>query len=293
MREISIPGGTGAKFVFKSGQRQMLKQELELEHLRADNSRFGIENTWKTAIREYQGQPPEKLGWVPFENAPTIQITSGATQADQILSQAEDLIFQTNPVLTVQPRKDEFDDVAEDIQELVKWGTNNGANGGPWRFEPGMKEGLLDATQVGTYIGYIPFLKTERVTDIRRVIDFGPQILSVAPEHFILPANATKNIQKTSFCTMVQFMDREELRWRSQAGNWMMDEAAAADGESKVRHDRLRAAGVMESSPEGPLKVKVGYNRPSTGSSEVFLGHYREIAALENRYNEPFCLHRS
>ena len=259
MREISIAAGTGAKFVFKTGQRQMLKEFLQLEHLRADNSRYGIENTWKQAIRMYQGDPPEKLGWVPFENAPTIEITSGATQADQILSQAEDLIFQTNPILTVQSRKDEFDNVSEDIQELVKWGTANSANGGPWRYEPGMKEGLLDCTQMGTMIGYVPFIKTERITDIRRVIDFGPQIFSIAPEHFILPANATKNIQREKFCTMVQYMDRPELSWRAQAGNWAMDESAAADGESKVRHDRLRAAGVVDSSPEGPLKVKVGY----------------------------------
>jgi hypothetical protein len=259
MREISIPGGTGKPFVFKSGQRQMLKECLQLEHLRSDNSRFGWENTLKQAIRMYQGDPPEKLGWVPFENAPTVEITTGATQADQILSQAEDLIFQTNPVLTIQSRKDEFDNVAEDIQELVKWGTNNGANGGPWRYEPGLKEGLIDNIQAGTCIGYVPFIKTARVTDIRRVVDFGPKVMSVAPEHFMLPASATKDIQSAKFCTMVQYMDRSELRWRSEAGNWMMDEAASADGESKVRHDRLRAAGIFESAPEGPLKVKVGY----------------------------------
>jgi len=259
MREISIPGGTGKPFVFKSGQRQMLKQCLQLEHTRAYNSRFGVDNTMKNAIRQYQGQAPEKLGWVPFENAPTIEITSGATQADQILSQAEDLIFQTNPILTVQARKDEFDDVQEDIQELVKWGTANSANGGPWRYEPGMKEGLIDGVQLGTMIGYIPFVKSERVTDIRRVIDFGPQIMSIAPEHFILPANATKDIQRAKFCTMVQYMDKDELRWRAQAGEWMMDDAASADGESNIRKDRLRAAGVMESTPDGSTRVKVGY----------------------------------
>lgn len=237
----------------------MLKQELQLEHYRADNSRFGIENTWKEALRMYQGNPPEKLGWVPFENAPTVEVTTGATQADTILSQAEDLIFQTNPVVTAQSRKDEFDNVAADIQELINWGTDNGAMGGPWRFEPGVKEGLIDDVQLGTCVGYVPFIKTERVTDLRRVIDFGPQILSVAPEHFILPATATKDIQKAKFCTMVSYMDRAELGWRAEAGEWDIDEAASADGESKIRHDRLRQAGVSESSPEGPLKVKVGY----------------------------------
>jgi hypothetical protein len=301
VREISIPGGTGAKFVFKTGQRQMLKECLTLEHLRADNSRFGWENTLKTAIREYQGQPPEKLGWVPFENAPTIQITSGATQADQILSQAEDLIFQTNPILTIQSRKDEFDDVSEDIQELVKWGTNNGANGGPWRYEPGMKEGLLDNVQAGTCVGYIPFLKTSRVTDIRRVIDFGPKVMSVAPEHFVLPANATKDIQAAKFCTMVQYMDRSELRYRAQAGDWMIDEAASADGESKVRHDRLRTAGLTQSAPEGPLKVKVGYTfiyfdfRDGLGERDLEVIWNMTsggiLKCMYNRYNcRPFVL---
>ena len=105
MREISIPGGTGKPFSFKSGQRQMLKEFLQLEHLRAANSRFGWENTLKQAIRQYQGDAPEKLGWVPFENAPTVQVTTGATQADQILSQAEDLIFSTNPCSIIQSRR--------------------------------------------------------------------------------------------------------------------------------------------------------------------------------------------
>ena len=259
MREISVSGGTGKAFQFKSGQRQMLKEWLQLEHTRAANSRYGIENTWKTAIRQYQGQPPEKLGWVPFENAPTIEVTTGASQADQILSQAEDLIFQTNPVLTIRSRKEEFDQVSDDIQDLVSYGTNNGGNGGPWEFEPGLKEGLIDDVQLGTCIGYVPFIKTSRVTDIMRVLDFGPKVMCVAPEHFVLPANSTKNIQKAKFCTMIMFMDRSELRYRAQAGEWMMDEAAAADGESMVRKDRMRAAGIMESSPEGPLKVKVGY----------------------------------
>jgi hypothetical protein len=51
----------------------MLKECLQLDHLRADNSRFGWENTLKNAIRQYQGMPPEKLGWVPFENAPVVE----------------------------------------------------------------------------------------------------------------------------------------------------------------------------------------------------------------------------
>lgn len=237
----------------------MLKERLQLEHTRADNSRYGIENTWKTAIRQYQGQPPEKLGWVPFENAPTVEVTTGATQADTILSQAEDLIFQTNPVLTIRSRKEEFDDVSEDIQDLVNYGTANSGNGGPWRFEPGLKEGLIDDIQLGTCIGYVPFTKTTRITDIRKVSSVGPKCLSVAPEHFILPANCTKDIQEAEFCTMVVYMDRSILRYRAQVNNWMIDDAAAADGESQVRKDRMRAAGVMDSAPEGPLKVKVGY----------------------------------
>lgn len=279
----------------------MLKEFLQLEHLRAANSRFGWENTLKQAIRQYQGDAPEKLGWVPFENAPTVQVTTGATQADQILSQAEDLIFQTNPVLTIQSRKDEFDGVAEDIQELVKWGTNNGANGGPWRYEPGLKEGLIDDIQAGTCVGYVPFIKTSRVTDIRRVIDFGPKVMSVAPEHFILPAGATKDIQAAKFCTMVQYMDRTELRYRAQAGNWQIDEAASADGESKVRHDRLRAAGIMDTAPEGPLKVKVGYTfcyfdfQDGMGPRDLEviwnMTSGNILKAMYNRYNcRPFVL---
>lgn len=255
MREISIDGGTGKTLKLTKDQRNDLKNFLVLSHTRAANSRFGIENQWKQNIRRYQGSPPEKQGWVPFEEAPRIEITTGATAADTVVAQMEDLIFQVKPPLTIRSRKEEFDDAADAMQDLVNYGVESGV----WNFEPGVKEGMLDQVQQGTVIGYIPFTKSIRVTDIRSVKTFGPKIYCVAPENYILPANATKNIQDCIFCTMILYMDKGQLKFSGKENNWSIDEAASADSESEVRKHRLRAAGVQDSDPKGEPRVKVGY----------------------------------
>jgi len=52
---------------------------------------------------------------------------------------------------------------------------------------------------------------------------------------------------------------RSKLRYPRAGNNWLIDEAAAADGESQIRKDRMRAAGLMDSSPEGAAQSQIGY----------------------------------
>jgi hypothetical protein len=235
-------------------QRARLKERLQNKHKSALQARAGWENICRQCIRMYQGTPDENNRWRPFENAPVIEVTIGAMACDTVISQAEDLIFQVKPPLTIRSRKGEFDDAAEAVQDLV----NHGVESGFWNFEAGVKEALIDQVQMGTVVGYIPYTKTVRKTDVREVVTFGPKIYCLAPEDFIIPANATKNVQSCEFATMRMWMGKDELNLRARLNNWTVDDAAAPDTSSVVRADRMRAAGVSGGSLDTKPPVVIG-----------------------------------
>jgi hypothetical protein len=252
MRTISI--GEGKPLKINMEQRARLKERLQNKHKSALQARAGWENMCRTAIRMYQGTPPDHARWLPFENAPVIEVTIGAMACDTVISQAEDLIFQVKPPLTIRSRKGDFDDAADAVQDLV----NHGVESGFWNFEPGVKEGLIDQVQLGMVVGYIPYTKTVRKTDVREVVTFGPKIHCLAPEDFIIPANATKNIQTCEFATMRMWMGKDELNLRARLNNWTVDDAAAPDTSSVIRADRLRTAGVSGGQLDTKPPVTIG-----------------------------------
>lgn len=252
MRTISI--GEGKPLKVTIDQRARLKDFLENEHKKALQARAGWENMCRTAIRMYQGTPPDHQRWLPFENAPVIEVTIGAMACDTVISQAEDLIFQVKPPLTIRSRKGDFDDTADAVQDLV----NHGVESGFWNFEPGVKEGLIDQVQLGMVVGYIPYTKTVRKTDVREVVTFGPKIHCLAPEDFIIPPNATKDIQVCKFATMRMWMGTKELKLRGRLNNWTVDDASAPDSSSVVRADRLRTAGVSGGGLDTKPPVVIG-----------------------------------
>lgn len=237
-----VASGTGERLKLTNEQRTRLKDFLVTDHKNALDGRFGLENTWRMAIRSYQGEPTHEPDnrWRPFTGAPRIEITLAAEIVDTVLSQAQDLIFQVKPPLTVRSRKDDFDNAAEAFQDLVDWGVESGS----WNFEQGVIRGMIDIIQLGTGIGYAPFTKTVRVTDARKIVTIGPRISVVAPEHFILPKGADKDIQQAKFCTMRTFMSRSDLKLRAKLNNWTIDDAAGSDQDNMVAKDRKSAAGL-------------------------------------------------
>lgn len=241
MRTYAV--GQGKPLKLTRDQRSKLREHLQNEHKRALDSRFGVEGVWRTALRMYQGTPPDNQRWLPFENAPIIEVTVGAMAADSVYAQANDLIFQTKPPLTIRSRKREFEAHAEAMQDLVDYGVESGV----WNFTPAAKEGLLDDVQLGTVVWYVPYTKTVRKTDLREVVTFGPKIHCLAPEDFIIPGNSTKDIQSVKFATMRMWMGKSELNLRARLNNWTVDDAGSADSNSIVRKDRMRTAGVTGS----------------------------------------------
>jgi hypothetical protein len=238
----TIAAGTGSALKLTNDQRTRLKEFLVTDTRKALDGSFGLRNTWRQAIRSYQGDPIDEPDqrWRPFAGAPRIEISVAAEIQDTVVSQVEDLIFQVHPPLTVRARKGKYDDVAAAVQELV----DHGVESGFWNFEQGVKRGTIDWAQLGTVIWYVPFTKTVRVTDVRTVVTMGPRISVVAPEHFILPAGADKDIQQAKFCTMRTFMSKNELKLRKAINHWVIDDAAGSDQDSMVAKDRKSAAGL-------------------------------------------------
>src|SRR5271163_1201682 len=252
-----IATGTGERLRVTNDQRTRLKNFLVEDHKKALDGRFGIENTIRMAIRGYGGNPVDEPDqrWRPFANAPRVNLTIAAEICDTVLSQGQDLIFQTSPPLLCRSRKSEFDDPASAIQDLIDWGTASRA----WNFESGTIRGIIDIIQAGTGIGYVPFTKTVRVTDVRKVVTMGPRISIVPFEHFILPAGSDKDIQQAKFCTMrIPSMSKREAELRKRINNWEIDDATGPDQTSMVSRDRKAAAGLGGGGYTGQESYCVG-----------------------------------
>lgn len=249
MRSVAIHDG--ARLKVSSERRGALKSWLQLVHKIALSNRYQVENEWRAALRAYEGGPyAETPQWKPFEGAEIIEVTEGASACDTVLSQAQDLIFQVEPPVTIRSRKEDFDDTADAIQDLVNWGVDSGT----WKFEPSIIAGLVDTIQLGPQVHYTPWTKTVRKGLSRIVTNFGPKIYCVAPEDFIIPANANdKDVQEMEFCTMRLYWTKEQVNLAARLNNWNVDDAAAADYNSIVRHQRLRNEGVVD---DGPSKTQ-------------------------------------
>lgn len=150
MRSIAMNDGKPLRV--SQTARAKLKEWLQLEHKKAQDARYGLENVWKTAVTMYQGTPPDHQRWIPFENAPVIEVTIGAMMTDEIYAQALDLILQVRPPVTVRSRKGDYDKTADAIQALIDHGTGSKY----WNFLPAIKEGLLDQIKLGSVVWYVP-----------------------------------------------------------------------------------------------------------------------------------------
>lgn len=252
MRSIAMNDGKPLRV--SQTARAKLKEWLQLEHKKAQDARYGLENVWKTAVTMYQGTPPDHQRWIPFENAPVIEVTIGAMMTDEIYAQALDLILQVRPPVTVRSRKGDYDKTADAIQALIDHGTGSKY----WNFLPAIKEGLLDQTKLGSVVWYVPYTKTIRKTNLRQIETFGPKIYSISPWDFICPSSASgKDVQTMKFATMRMVMSKNELNLRARMNNWTIDDAAAPDQTSPARSKELMAAGLSGGTLGGDGKNSI------------------------------------
>ena len=252
MRKVEASDGKPIRLT--ATLRARLKSDLINWHKKALDNRTGVETIWRTALRMYQGTPESKR-WLPFANAPHIEVTIGALGCDNVYAQAIDLIFQVKPPLTIRSRKEQFDKHGEAFQDLVNWGVDSGK----WRFRSATKEGLLDCVQLGPMVFYIPWMKTVRKTDTNKITNIGPAIYALAPEHFIIPAESGSDIQTAQFCTMRKFMAPADARLASSLQGWELDEENSSGTDSNaVENDRRMLSGAGTETT-GKRPIPIGY----------------------------------
>lgn len=252
MRTIAIGDGKALKLTTE--QRSRLQTFLVSGHRDALDQRFGIEKVWQRATTSYQGQSPADPRWTPFKEAPVIEVTIGAMCTDAVAAQANDLIFQSKPILLIRPTKEKWEPHADALQDLVNIEVESKA----WNYRAAVTEGIIDDVKLGTFVLYIPFTKTVRKTDIREITSFGPKIYCLRLEDFIIPANATKDVQSCQFATMRLWTSKKQLNLKARLNNWTIDDTSAAEAESPLQRIRMRTAGLSSSSGEKGEQIAVG-----------------------------------
>ena len=256
MRRIALSDGKPLKI---SGENRVrLKQWLIEEHRKAIDARAGLEQTWRTCLRMYQGSlPSDDKRWLPFEGAPVIEVTVGALCTDAVYAQAIDLIFQVKNPVTVLPapgNKDQKDESIAAVQAYMDHGVSKGFN-----FKPAVKEGLLDDTQLGTFVFYIPWTRTVRKTGVMTIETQGPKIYALDPKDFILPPRSPKNIQDAKWCTARFWFSKTEVNLAGRMQNWTIDDAnAVSDTSDPVGGDRLKLAGIRSSGNDQKKPYAIG-----------------------------------
>lgn len=235
----TVAEGAGESLKLTAEQRSRLSAYLQSAHREALDQRFGVEKMWQRCDNSYIGQSPADPRWTPYKEAPVIEVTIGAMCTDSVIAQANNLIFQTEPILTIRPTHENYQAKAEALQRLV----DIEVRGKMWNFRGGATEGLVDVVKKGNVVWYVPFTKTVRVTDIEKVVTFGPKIYCLPLEDFIMPANSTKDVQAARFATARFWLGRKDLNLKARLNNWSVDDAVGGDSNAP-RYTRLRAAGL-------------------------------------------------
>jgi hypothetical protein len=244
VRTVAV--GEGKALKLSADQKLRLQNFLVFGHKDAISQRFGVEKMWQRADTSYQGQSPADPRWTPFKEAPVIEVTIGAMCVDSVAAQANNLIFQSKPILLVRPTKEEWEPHADALQSLVNIEMDSKA----WNFRSAATEAIIDVTKMGNFVLYVPFTKTVRKTDIRQIVSFGPKIYCLPLEDFILPTNATKDVQSCPFATMRLWMGKKQLNLKARLNNWTVDDAVGADANSGMRHTRMRTVGLEGAAAE-------------------------------------------
>jgi hypothetical protein len=217
-----------------------LRDYLVAEHQRIFDNRVPLERAWRRLLHMYQGRPQLDIRNIPYENCPNLEITIGALASDAIYAQMVDLIFSTNPVMTIRSKGKKWDAVAAGLQTYVDHGVNRAFN-----FKPSAKHALLDCVQLGDMSFYIPWMQTVRQTYRATITDLGPLIYPIPVEDFLMMSNSYGDVQRDKFVTMRLWMSKDELQLRKKQSKWKISEAKESEDKvDPVRKERLAMSGV-------------------------------------------------
>jgi hypothetical protein len=246
MRYVTTLPDTEPPLRVSATAKAMLSGYLQIEIEDALSSRNVLEQSWRGALRRYEGVPKNPYRTVPFENAPNIEVTLGAIACDSIYAQAIDLIYTASPPITCRAVDGRSIDAAKALQRFVNWGAEN-----EFKMREATDHALLDDIQLGTGVYYIPFVEQTKKTKVARVTARGPMMVPVPLEDFLVPGGAYGDLQVSEWCAMRTWMTRAMLDTEAKLRGWDTDHATEAAAVDWVRSQRELLG--MTSSPSRRL----------------------------------------
>lgn len=231
------------------------------EMSRAQGARTDIEYVWEENLQLYEGVPRRPVKNTPFENASNLQVTLGAIACDAIYAQMLNLIFNTDPFITVRPVSEggELTENGKALQRFAEVLSKSERT----KIRPAVENILLDDTKLGTGISYIPwrqFIKKTQLSangELPPHKEQGPVARGVPVEDFWVPGGAFDDIQEMRWVGIRFWLTRHELELRSRAPlNWRVDEAIPSSDLGRLRQMRERLSrhdgfGQRNHNPEG------------------------------------------
>ncbi len=243
MRIIDKSGGKQINFNdLTDEQLGNLSRWRQEERLRSESARKAIEVGWMDEMRMYEGIPPSSVrdSAGNMADAPNIEITLGAIATDNIHANLIELLYQTDQMLQVLPRKG-YEDYSDAVQDYVDWGCREA-----FGVDEAIQPATLDCIKLGSMVFYIPWVEKIKVTDTYKIVDRGPKMLPVAIEDFHLPEGSRGNIQTESWVSMDMWLSEAEIQLykkseRNKKG-WNIEGIKTAANISEVRQKRLDVA---------------------------------------------------
>lgn len=192
-----------------------LRGYLAMEIEDALTARRTVEKVWNEARRQYNAIPKRPMREVPVPNSPNVEIPLGAILADDLYSQATDALFTASPLVTVRAVDPKFVEHAKSLQDWINWLVAN-----ELELRYAVNTALLDDTQLGTGVFYIPFVEETKKDKVFKVTYRAPRIFAHAIEDVIIPPGSRGDIQRDRWVGLRFWYTQGELEERSRKRGW-------------------------------------------------------------------------
>ncbi len=243
MRIIDKSGGKQIDFdSLTDEQLGNLSRWRQEERLRSESARKAIEVGWMDEMRMYEGIPPSSVrdSAGNMADAPNIEITLGAIAVDNIFANLIELLYQTDQMLQVLPRKG-YEEYSDAVQDYVDWGCREAFN-----VDDAIPPAAHDCIKLGSMCLYIPWVEKVKVTDTYKIIDRGPRIIPLAIEDFHLPEGSRGNVQTDRWASMDMWLTEADISLYEKSDHnskgWNIEGIETAANISEVRQKRLDVA---------------------------------------------------
>jgi hypothetical protein len=226
-----------------------LGQWRQSERMRSDSARGAIEREWALAMEMYEGVATKGRD-LPMNNGasdmPSIEMTIGAIAVDNIYANLIELIYQSEQLISVVPRKS-YEDYSDAVQDFIDWGCREA-----FGVDEAISSSTLDCIKLGPMAFYIPYVEKIKVTDTYKVIDRGPKIIALPCEDFHLPEGSSGNIQTDSWVSMDMWLTEADLALYAKSDRrpkgWNTEGIDPAANISPTRQKRLNVASEQSSA---------------------------------------------